>query len=236
MARTQPSNRNVARGQATREQIVVVATRLFAEHGFDGTSIELVLRAAGISRGALYHHFAGKDALFAAVLEAVEADVGRRAIEAAASARDAYALLRAGCLAWVETAGDPVVQRILLIDAPSVLGWHQWRALDERNTLGAIRAAMGAMADEGRLPARLVDPFAHLLLASMNELALLIATAEDPSTATRLAAEAVDEYLRRLLPAPPRAKRTSGAASEAPAQPRARRGKTAARHPAPPPG
>jgi AcrR family transcriptional regulator len=229
------SNRNIARGQATREHIVAVATRLFAEHGFDGASIDLVLRSAGVSRGALYHHFNGKDALFQAVLEAVEVDVGRRVTSAGAGADDAYALLRAGCLAWVELAGDPVVRRILLIDAPAVLGWHQWRAMDERNTLGAIRTALTAMAAEGRLPTSLVDMFAHLLLASMNELALVIATAEEPSTAMRQAAAAVDEYLKRLLPAPRREQRTSGAAGGAPARTRARQGKTSARRPAQPP-
>jgi AcrR family transcriptional regulator len=200
----QPSNRNIARGLATRQHLVAVATRLFAERGFEDTSVELVLQAARISRGALYHHFTSKEALFEAVLEAVEADVGRRTAAAAEGAADPYAALRAGCLAWVEIAGDPVVQRVLLIDAPSVLGWHRWRSMDERNALGNIRAALTAIAASGRIAADLVDMFAHVLLASMNEIALLIATADDPQLAMRQGAVAVNEYLKRLLPPPSR--------------------------------
>jgi AcrR family transcriptional regulator len=193
------SNRNVVRGRATREHLVAVATRLFAERGFDDTSIELVLQTAGVSRGALYHHFSGKDALFEAALEAVGADVGRRGAAAATGLTDPYAVLRAACLAWVEIAGDPVVQRIMLIDAPAVLGWHRWRALDEQNTLGEIRAALLAMATAGRLAPELVDMFAHVVLASMNEIALVIARADDSAAAMRDGAVAVDEFLRRLL-------------------------------------
>jgi AcrR family transcriptional regulator len=199
---------------------VRVATRLFAEHGFEDTSIEQVLRAANVSRGALYHHFAGKDALFEAVLHAVGTDVGRRAALATAGLDDPYLMLRAASLAWVEIAGDPVVQRIMLIDAPAVLGWHRWRALDAQSTLGELRAALAAMATAGQLPASLVDMFAHVVLAAMNEIALVIAMADDTQAAMRDGAAAVDQFLERLLqprakPAPPR-----------PRTPRAGRGTT----------
>ncbi len=192
-------NRNVARGIATREHLVGVAMRLFAERGYDDTSIDLVLQEAGVSRGALYHHFAGKEALFAAVLEAVYAEVERRGAIAIGGVRDPIAALKAGCLAWVQIARDPVVQRILLIDAPAVLGWHRWRALDERHALGTIRAALMVFAGAGGLDAALVDMLAHALLAAMNEIALIIATADDPEAATRAGAAAVDELLERLL-------------------------------------
>jgi AcrR family transcriptional regulator len=200
----QPSNRNVARGLATREHIVAAATRLFAERGYDDTSIEAVLQTAGISRGALYHHFNGKDALFAAVLEAIEADVGRRTAAAMLGATDAYTALRAGSQAWVRIAGDPVVQRILLIDAPSVLGWHRWREMDEHHALGGLRMALAAISEAGGLAAEFVDMFAHVLLASMNEIAMLIAAADDTEAAMRQGAAAVDEYLQRLLGPVPR--------------------------------
>lgn len=193
------SNRNVARGVATREHLIAVATRLFAERGYEGTSIELVLQAADVSRGALYHHFGGKDALFEAVLDSVEIDVGRRTAAATAGVASADAALRAGCLAWIRFVGDPVVRRILLIDAPAVLSWHRWRAMDERYALGTIRAALVAIAASGRLAAELVDMFAHILLAAMNEIALVIATAADAEAAVREGTAAVDEFLARLL-------------------------------------
>jgi AcrR family transcriptional regulator len=111
-------NQNVARGAATREHLLTVATALFAERGYEATSIEAVLQESGASRGSLYHHFKGKDVLFEAVLEALETDVGRRTMEAAAGATSPAAALRAGCVEWVRIARDPVIQQILLIDAP----------------------------------------------------------------------------------------------------------------------
>jgi AcrR family transcriptional regulator len=201
------SNRNIARGLATREHIVAVATRLFADRGYEGTSIELVLQTARISRGALYHHFDGKDALFEAVLEAIEADVGQRTVAAMRGATDAYSALRAGAEAWVRIAADPVVQRVLLIDAPAVLGWHRWRAMDERHALGGIRLALSEISKSGGLPTEFVDMFAHVVLAAMNEIAMVIATADDTEAAVRDGAAAVDDFLQRLLR--PTAKRSS---------------------------
>src|ERR1700689_1584800 len=94
-------NQNVARGAANREHLLAVATALFAERGYEATSIDVVLQESGASRGSLYHHFKGKDALFEAVLEAVETDVGRRTMAAAAGGSGPAAALRAGCLGWV---------------------------------------------------------------------------------------------------------------------------------------
>jgi AcrR family transcriptional regulator len=194
-----PVNRNVQRGQATRDQLVAVATRLFAERGYEDTSIEAVLHDAGTSRGSLYHHFSSKEALFDAVLEELEARVGRETQAAASGARDPVEALRAGSLAWVRLASDPVIQRVLLLDAPSVLGWQRWRDMDERHTLGLIRAALQACAARGQLRLELTDMFAHILFASLNELALLIARAAEPATATRSAELAIDELIGRLL-------------------------------------
>ena len=192
-------NKNVARGEATRDQLIAVATRMFAERGYEDTSIEAVLREAGVSRGSLYHHFASKDALFEAVLEDIEARVGNEVVAAAAGTTDPVAGLRAGCLAWVRLAGDPVVQRILLIDAPSVLGWERWRAMEEAHALGLMKAALQEIADDGRLPQGLVNMFAHALLASVNEVALLVARSDQPDAAMKEGTDAVDALLQRLL-------------------------------------
>jgi AcrR family transcriptional regulator len=192
-------NKRADQGQATRARLIDVATRLFAERGYEGTSIEAVLDNAAVSRGSLYHHFDGKDALFEAVLDAVETRIGVATINAVAGTTGAVDSLRAGCLTWVELAGDPVVQRIVLIDAPAVLGWERWRAIEEQHALGMLKTALQVAADEGRLPSDLVDAFAHMLLATMNELALVIARADDVVAAQRTAEAAVDEYLGRLL-------------------------------------
>jgi AcrR family transcriptional regulator len=191
-------NKNVARGEATRSQLIAVATRLFAAQGYEDTSIDAVLREAAVSRGSLYHHFPSKEALFEAVLEDVEAKVGERAVAATVGADGPVEALRAGCLEWIRVAGDPVVQRILLIDAPSVLGWERWRAMGER-PLGFIRAVLQFVADQGRMRPDLVEPLAHVLLAAIDEVALLVAQSDDPGDAMRSGSDAIDELLRRLL-------------------------------------
>jgi AcrR family transcriptional regulator len=187
------------RGLVTRNRIVASATQLFSTLGYENTSIDAVLRSAEVSRGALYHHFGSKEALFDAVLATVEADIGRQTQAAARAEKDPVAALRAGCLAWVRLAGDPVVQRILLIDAPAVIGWQRWRAMDEGQALGQIKRALQAAAALGRLQPDLVDMFAHVVLASVNEIALVIARAPDPKAATREGEVAVDALLERLF-------------------------------------
>jgi AcrR family transcriptional regulator len=195
-------NRNVERGQVTRAHLIDVAARLFAAQSYDGTSIEAVLAESGVSRGSLYHHFAGKDALFLAVMEEVGVRSAQPVLDAMRDAPDPVAALRAGCLGWIRLAGDPVVQQIMLIDAPAVLGWQRWRELDERSTLGVIRAALAYAAETGRIEGQHVDTFAHIVLAAANEVALMIARADDPAAALRAGESAFADFLDRLLGAP----------------------------------
>lgn len=191
--------KRAAQGQATRDHLIQVATGLFAGHGYENTSIEAVLAAAGVSRGALYHHFAGKDALFEAVFTAVQTRVIAELAEVISDAPDAVTMLRKAALGWIGLAGDPVVQRITIIDAPAVLGWERWRALCDRHALGELRMLMQAVADEGCIPAGLADPFTHMLMAGLDEIALVIARSDDPATAKTQGRAAVEELVRRLV-------------------------------------
>jgi AcrR family transcriptional regulator len=191
--------KRAAQGRATRGQLIEVATGLFADYGYEGTSIEAVLAAAGVSRGALYHHFAGKEALFTAVLEAVSDRVTAEVTEIISGCTDPVDALRTGALGWIDLAGDPVIQRIMLVDAPSVLGWEQWRAMDEGRTVGAMRAMLQAVSDTGRLPAELVDLFAPMILAALDEAAMVVARAPDSRVAVAEGRQAVEEFLARLL-------------------------------------
>ena len=191
--------KRAAQGRATRGQLIEVATGLFAEHGYDGTSIEAVLTAAGVSRGALYHHFAGKEALFTAVLEALSERIIAQQTEIISGCTDPVDALRTGALGWIDMAGDPVIQRIMLVDAPSVLGWEQWRAMDEGRTVSAMRDMLQAVSDTGRLPGDLVGPFAHMILAALDEAALVVARAPDSRVAVAEERQAVEEFLARLL-------------------------------------
>jgi AcrR family transcriptional regulator len=197
--KTDVPGKRAAQGRATRGQLIEVATRLFAERGYEGTSIEAVLAAAGVSRGALYHHFAGKEALFTAVLEAVNERVAAQVTEIVSGCTDPVDALRTGAMGWIDLAGDPVIQRIMLVDAPSVLGWEQWRDMDEGRTLGAMRAMLQAVSDTGRLPAEVVVPFAHMILAALDEAAMVVARASDSRVAVAEGRQAVEEFLARLL-------------------------------------
>jgi AcrR family transcriptional regulator len=193
-------NKNVERGRSTRDQLGRAATALFAEYGYEGTSIDAVLREAGVSRGSLYHHFTGKEALFSAVLENLELRVATALNAAAQGVTDPVELLRVGGLTWIRMATDHEVQQIVLIDASAVLGWQRFRELDEQHVLGDIRAALAAAAQLGRLDPRHVDTFAHVMLAAVNEMALLVARSADPTAALPGAEDGFNEFMRRLLP------------------------------------
>jgi AcrR family transcriptional regulator len=191
-------NRNVARGEATRGQLIAIATRMFAERGYEDTSIEAVLREAGVSRGSLYHHFAGKEALFEAVVKEIDTNIAAQTLAAASEADGPVAALRAAFLTWIRLAGDPVVRQIVLIDAPSVFGWERWRSMDEE-ALGLLRSVLQVIADQGKARPELVDTLAHVLLASVNEVALLVARSDDKDAAMQAGADTIDELLQRLF-------------------------------------
>ena len=191
--------KRAAQGRATRGQLIEVATRLFAEHGYEGTSIEAVLSAAGVSRGALYHHFPGKEALFEAVVVAVSDQVTVDLAAAVSGRTDPVDVMRTAALAWIGLAADPVIQRVVLVDAPSVLGWERWRDMDGGRTLGILRAMLQAVSDSGRLPSALVNPFSHMILAALDEIVLVVARADDPVAAVAEGRMAVEALLDRLL-------------------------------------
>jgi AcrR family transcriptional regulator len=194
----------IEKGRATRDRLIQAGRELFGEHGYEDTSIAAILEAAGVTRGSLYHHFETKEALFDAVLDRVVAEIADTAAQAARAAPDPVASLRAGFAAWLQLALDPGVQRIALLDPPAVVGWTRWREIDEQHILGGLRASMRRVAKEGRLPPGDVDLLTHMLLAAVNEAALLIARAEDPQAALQMGQAAVDALIDRLIADPPR--------------------------------
>ena len=189
----------VERGQATRERVLEAGRALFGEHGYDATSIAAILERAGVTRGSLYHHFATKEDLFDAVLDREMADIATTVAKAATSTTDPLESLRLGCTAWLEMALDPAIQRIVLLDPPSVVGWTRLREIDEQHTLGGMRAGLQRIAADGRLPAGNVDVLAHMLIASVDEAALLIARADDPEQALVEGKAAFNLLLDRLV-------------------------------------
>lgn len=189
-----------ARTAATRAALVEVARPLFAERGFEAVPAEELVAAAGLTRGALYHHFGGKPGLFDAVHEQLHAEVAARIARAAGRVADPWEALVAGCEAFLDACTDAEFQRIALIDAPAVLGWERWRAVDAAHGMGLLRQgleeAMEAGAIAPRTPAAL-DALAHLLSGAMNEAGLWIARSPSSARARR----AAGAELRTLLEA-----------------------------------
>jgi AcrR family transcriptional regulator len=197
-------DRREEKGRATRDTLIKAARSLFGQHGYDGTSIEAILEASGVARGALYHHFANKAELFDAVLDREVARIAEAAASAARRAGDPLASLRAGCATWLREALDPAVQQIALLDSPAVVGWNRWREIDEQHTLGRLRANVKRIADDGAIPADEVDVLTNMVLAAVAEAALVIARHEDPDAALDTGLRSLDTLLTRVFTTPPR--------------------------------
>lgn len=175
--------RKAEQSEATQAALVAAARELFAQRGYGAVGTEEIVRAAGVTRGALYHHFGAKEDLFRAVYEEVEAELVQRIATEAMTAADPLEALAAGAHAVLEACEDPAVQRIALIDAPSVLGWEAWREIGMRYGLGLVEATLQAAIDAGVLAPQPVRPLAHLLLGAIDEGAMLVARADDIAAA-----------------------------------------------------
>lgn len=176
MLRDRPRRTQRERSDATRSALVAAATDLFAERGFHGTPAELVVRRAGVSSGALYHHFATKRELFRAAFEAVERGLAERVAAAALEARDPWERLERGVAEYLRACAEPAVRGIVLLDGPSVLGWEEWRSIDEAHHLRPLTAALAASMRGGRLRRRPPGPLARVLLGALTEAGLAAAT------------------------------------------------------------
>lgn len=188
-------NRHVARSEATRARLLATARRLFAERGYAGVSTEEIVSEAGVTRGALYHQFKDKADLFRAVFEEVERELVERLAAEALSQDDPWDAQLAGLDAFLLACVEPEIQRIALLDAPSVLGWEAWREIEAQYGLGLIIAGLRNLIDIGRIPAQPVEPTAHAILGALVEAGLYVARAEDIDAAH---AE-MSEVLHRLL-------------------------------------
>jgi AcrR family transcriptional regulator len=184
--------------EQTRRTLLRESRRLFATQGYGAVGLSEIVRAAGVTKGALYHHFGSKAALFRAVLEEVQQEVAQRVAATAEAQEDPWAQLTAGCQAFLTASTDPDVQRIMLVDGPAVLGWSEWRALDEAASVRHLAEALSALIEAGRIAPQPVAPLTHLLSGAMNEAALWLATSNDPAdlAATRTALDRMLEALR----------------------------------------
>lgn len=169
----------------TRRALVAAARPLFSRHGYGAVSLADIVAAAGVTKGALYHHFGSKAGIFRAVVDQVQHEVADRVAAAADALADADAdgwdQLTAGCAAFLRASAEPDVQQIMLIDGPAVLGWSEWRAMDEATSVRHLREALAALIDDGTIAPQPVTPLTHLLSGAMNEAALWLATSPGAS-------------------------------------------------------
>jgi AcrR family transcriptional regulator len=170
----------VERSEATRAALIAAARELFGERGYGAVGTEEIVARAGVTRGALYHQFTDKRDLFRAVLEALEEEViarlGEQVVAKASSAAEALA---ATMSAWLDVCEEPDVQRIMLLDAPGVLGWDEWREIGHRYALGEAMGLLEAAMEAGDLARQPVRPLAHVVVGALDEAALYVARAED---------------------------------------------------------
>jgi AcrR family transcriptional regulator len=178
----------------TRQALISQARRLFATNGYAGVALAEIVQSAGVTKGALYHHFGGKTELFRAVLEEVQQEVAQQVSAVAESKVDPWEQFLAGCEEFLAASTGPERQRIMLIDGPAVLGWNEWRAMDEAGSAQHLAEALTALAESGIITPQPIAPLTHLLSGAMNEAALWLATSGSPQDLADTTAA-----LRRLL-------------------------------------
>jgi AcrR family transcriptional regulator len=180
-AEKSPRRTQAERSQATRAALIATARPLFAERGYAAVATEEIVRAAGLTRGALYHHFGGKRELLAAVYEQLESELAERIASVAMGASDPLEAMRSGTEMFLDACLEPEVQQIVLLDAPAVLGWERWREIASEHGLGLIEGTLQAAMDGGQIAPQPVKPLAHVLMGALDEAAMVVARAEDPA-------------------------------------------------------
>lgn len=201
MVKGQSSSRRsqAERSAATRDALVAAARSLFSADGYAGTPREEIVARAGVTRGALQHHFGDKAGLFLAVYEEVEKEVVEAVAAAAmAAGGDPVEELRAGCAAYLDAVLDPAIQRICAIDGPAVLASEVRQQITDRYALGLVRHAVEEAMGNGDLMPAPVEPLARVLLAGVTAAAEYVATSDDPAAAREDAGRTVELILEQL--------------------------------------
>jgi AcrR family transcriptional regulator len=179
---TEVKSRRVAQGQATRDALVDAALELFGRGGYAATSIDEIVAAAGVTKGAMYHHFVDKEALFKAVFEKVQQQVSDQ-VAAEFLQLEPWEALVAGCRLWIDAHLDPAVRQIALTDARAVLGWDAARAVETRFSAVALRGALRKAVHAGELEPQPLRPLALMLTGALSEACLYVAQADDADNA-----------------------------------------------------
>jgi len=195
-------DKRLAQGEVTRAALLDAARHLFGEQGYATTSTEDVVARAGVTKGALYHHFSGKEDLFRAVYEQIEHEVSDIAVEAFLRP-DSWEALVVGCNLWIDAHLDPAVSRIVLRDAHAVLGWETAREIENRFGAVALRGALRKAIHAEVVERQPLRPLALMLIGALGEACLYVADAGDPQLAREEVSAVVESLLAglRRLPA-----------------------------------
>lgn len=198
---TQVKSRKVAQGEATRKALLDAARDLFGARGYAETSLDQIVAAAGVTKGALYHHFGGKEQLFREVFRSVKQELSR-VVAAAQWQPDPWEALLAGCRTFIEAHTDPGLQRIVLLDGRAVLSWEAWHEVDSEYGTVILRSALRRALNHGLIEPQPLKSLATILSGSLTEACMLVANAEDPGAARREAVAIVERVLQGLRVSP----------------------------------
>jgi AcrR family transcriptional regulator len=185
-------NLKVEQGKVTRRTLLDTARRLFADEGYEHVSAEHLVATAGVTRGALYHHFDDKKDLFRTVVVEMEADLDRRITEAALAADTAWGAMEAGTRALLEACQEPDVARLVMLDGPAVLGWDAWDDIDADFAIKQVSLGLQVLVVEQEIDDQPIEPLARMIVALLNGAARAVAQSDDP-------AATVDEVLPAVL-------------------------------------
>ena len=188
------TNRKIELGEATRLELIVAARDLFAS-GYEATSTPAIALKAGVTRGALYHHFKDKRDLFKAVVEQIAEEIVRQIDAAAATSQAPVDGIVAGCKAFISACDDAAVRQIFFLDAPAVLGWKAWRGIDARHGLGSLKQGLAACAAAGLLEENQIHAVAHLISGALNEAVFMLAEPPNQSDSR----DRLDESIERMV-------------------------------------
>ena len=188
------------RSESTRAALIAAGRRLFAQRGYAAVGTEEVVREAGVTRGALYHHFNGKRELLEAVYEEMEREIAEELAQSLVPGASVRETLRAGADAFLDHCLEPEVQQIVLLDAPAVLGWERWREIGAKYGLGLISALVTAGIESGEIEPQPVEPLAHALLGALDEVAMFVARSDDQQAAREAAGQTLGGLVEALGP------------------------------------
>jgi AcrR family transcriptional regulator len=191
MARTRNSTATIA-------ALMNAARFEFAAEGYLAARTEAIVEAAGVTRGALYHHFRDKAALFDAVVESMQDEIASEVADSARAAPSPFEALRAGCNAYLDCCTRPDVRQIVLVDGPAALGWERWRELDERHAYRSMVHAVKSSLESGEIVAADPKPMARVLMAAVTQIGLDIGRTDDPARQRRELGDALNVLLERL--------------------------------------